>query len=74
MKNLSNNVYSRKSRQRMNNFTLNKMLIKRIKKIDASNLNYYMRKLKTSVIYIQVNNVERIEIIDRITKNRKIIK
>jgi len=73
MKNLSNNVHSCKSCQQINNFISNKMLIKRIKKIDASNLNYYMRKLKTSVIYIQVNNVERIEIIDRITKNRKII-
>jgi len=52
MKNLSNNVYSRKSRQRMNNFTLNKMLIKRIKKIDTSNLDYHMRKLKTNVVYI----------------------
>jgi len=74
MKDLSNNVYSCKFRQRMNNFTLNKMLIKRVKKINASNLNYYMRKLKTSAIYIQINNVERIEIIDRITKNRKTIK
>jgi len=50
------------------------MLIKRVKKINASNLNYYTRKLKTSVIYIQVNNVKRIKIIDRITKNRKTIK
>jgi len=50
------------------------MLIKRIKKIDISNLNYYMRKLKTNVVYIQVNDAKRIEIIDRITKNRKIIK
>jgi len=74
MKNLSNNVHSRKSRQQMNNFTSNKILIKRIKKIDASNLDYHMRKLKTSVIYIQVNNAKRIEIIDRITKNRKTIK
>jgi len=52
MKNLNNNVHNRKSRQRMNNFTLNKMLIKRIKKINISNLNYYMRKLKTNVVYI----------------------
>jgi len=52
MKNLSNNVHNRKSRQRINNFTLNKMLIKRVKKINASNLNYYTRKLKISVIYI----------------------
>jgi len=50
------------------------MLVKRVKKIDASNLDYYTHKLKTSAIYIQVNNAKRIEIIDRITKNRKIIK
>ena len=48
--------------------------MKRIKKINALNLNYYMRKLKTSIVYIQVNNAKRIEIINRITKNRKTIK
>jgi len=55
----------------MNNFTLNKMLIERVKKINASNLDYYMRKLKTSVVYIQASDVKRIKIINRITKNRK---
>jgi len=58
----------------MNKFILNKMLIKRVKKINASNVDYYMRKLKTSVVYIQASDVEGIEIIDRITKNRKTIK
>ncbi len=50
------------------------MLIKRAKKINASNLDYYTHKLKISVVYIQVNDAKRIEIINRITKNRKAIK
>jgi len=45
------------------------MLVKQVKKINASNLDYYIRKLKTIVVYIQVNNIKRIEIINCITKN-----
>jgi len=48
--------------------------MKQIKKINTSNLNYYICKLKTIVVYMQINNTKRIKIINCITKTRKTIK